>query len=233
MSIVDLVVSSPKVIVLLLDAIASYIASAALCPAGPPLMRRSIGTTILVSAFQYTIPLVYLLEIPAVLSAIHPDATSPLLGLWNTKCDIETQIDPVLILTSIALLLGTLGRIACYRELGCQFTTHITIIPEHKLITSGPYSIIRHPSYTSLFICFAAVATYCVHQGSWLRSCVIDSSIGGFILGGGWVFFVPVFSIPAGIRRTIREDALLKDHFGKQWEDWATTTRYRLVPYLF
>jgi protein-S-isoprenylcysteine O-methyltransferase Ste14 len=31
----------------------------------------------------------------------------------------------------------------------------------------------------------------------------------------------------------MREDVLLREKFGQQWEDWATKTRYRVVPLIF
>ena len=34
-------------------------------------------------------------------------------------------------------------------------------------------------------------------------------------------------------RRTSLEDAMMKKEFGKQWEDWASKVRYKLVPYVF
>ena len=40
----------------------------------------------------------------------------------------------------------TIIRFQCYRELGKQFTTQVTL-EIHKLITTGPYSYVHHPAY--------------------------------------------------------------------------------------
>ena len=50
-------------------------------------------------------------------------------------------------LTGLALVAaGTLLRLTCYRCLGPLFTFDLTLFPKHTLITSGPYSIVRHPA---------------------------------------------------------------------------------------
>lgn len=48
----------------------------------------------------------------------------------------------------VAVWIGGAIRIACYRELGRLFTYELTIREKHRLVTSGPYSIVRHPSYS-------------------------------------------------------------------------------------
>jgi protein-S-isoprenylcysteine O-methyltransferase Ste14 len=49
----------------------------------------------------------------------------------------------------IALLAGSLLRRACFRELGRFFTGVVTIQPEHRLVDTGPYRWVRHPSYSA------------------------------------------------------------------------------------
>ena len=44
-------------------------------------------------------------------------------------------------------ILGGLIRYTCYRALGRMFTFEMSIRRNHKLIMSGPYAIVRHPSY--------------------------------------------------------------------------------------
>lgn len=38
------------------------------------------------------------------------------------------------------------------------------------------------------------------------------------------------FSVWTIHKRPIVEDEILKDAFGKEWEEWASVTRYKLFP---
>jgi protein-S-isoprenylcysteine O-methyltransferase Ste14 len=55
----------------------------------------------------------------------------------------------------IGALMATVGgyiRYCCFRALGRLFTFEMSIRDEHELITDGPYSIVRHPSYTGALL---------------------------------------------------------------------------------
>ncbi|KAF9644887.1 hypothetical protein BDM02DRAFT_829359, partial [Thelephora ganbajun] len=41
-------------------------------------------------------------------------------------------------------------RLFSFRTLGRHFTYQLAILPSHKLVTTGPYAYIRHPSYVAL-----------------------------------------------------------------------------------
>jgi protein-S-isoprenylcysteine O-methyltransferase Ste14 len=53
--------------------------------------------------------------------------------------------------------------------LGKRFTVEVTILPDHELVTNGPYRFVRHPSYTGMMVAFAALA---LTFQNWL-SCLI------------------------------------------------------------
>ncbi|GBE89902.1 hypothetical protein SCP_1702280 [Sparassis crispa] len=62
------------------------------------------------------------------------------------------------------MILATLLRVWCFVTLGPLFTYEVTIKHGHRLITSGPYSYVRHPSYSAVFLMLlGAVATFCSH----------------------------------------------------------------------
>ncbi|KAL9932586.1 hypothetical protein V8E36_008703 [Tilletia maclaganii] len=48
--------------------------------------------------------------------------------------------------------IGGALRIWCYRELRHFFTFTLAVLDGHKVISSGPYAYVRHPSYTGLFL---------------------------------------------------------------------------------
>ena len=57
--------------------------------------------------------------------------------------------------------LGGLIRYKCYRALGTMFTFEMSIRKDHMLVTSGPYSIVRHPGYTGIFL--VIIGIFLVH----------------------------------------------------------------------
>jgi protein-S-isoprenylcysteine O-methyltransferase len=98
----------------------------------------------------------------------------------------------------IALLAAGLGiRWYAILYLGRQFTVDIAIRRDHRLIRTGPYSMVRHPSYTGMMLAFAGVA---VHFWNWL---------------GIAALLIPV---SAALRHRIRqEEKALEREFGEEF----------------
>ena len=131
--------------------------------------------------------------------------------------------------TTFAMILVVLGsaiRYWCFRKMGRHFTFHVTLLKDHKLITTGPYNIVRHPSYTGAIFLGVGQVIWYTARGSWVRESMIKLSwflIGPIILSTFMAFaYIP--------RRIVVEDATLKREFGKAWDDWAKTVPYRLFP---
>jgi len=78
----------------------------------------------------------------------------------------------------------------------------------HKVITTGPYRIIRHPMYFSVIILYIS---HCIALGS-LFSLITCAFI--------------VITI---ILRTIREDKMLHEKL-EGYKEYAHKTRYKLIP---
>jgi protein-S-isoprenylcysteine O-methyltransferase Ste14 len=77
------------------------------------------------------------------------------------------------------------------------------------LITSGPYSKIRHPGYLGLVLIYF-----------------------GFALGFGVVWMlIPavVFTVLTGVT-AIKEERYLKERFGKEYEEYAKRVPWRFIP---
>ena len=49
---------------------------------------------------------------------------------------------------------GIAFRLYAIHVLGASFTTAVAVAPEQTVIETGPYRLIRHPSYTGLLIMF-------------------------------------------------------------------------------
>ncbi len=89
------------------------------------------------------------------------------------------------------------------KVLGDNYSQDIAIKKDHKLITSGPFKIIRHPQYLSQFLLDlgAAAATL------------------SFILAP-----LALIQIPFLFMRASLEDKLLEKHFGENFRSYKKKT---------
>jgi protein-S-isoprenylcysteine O-methyltransferase Ste14 len=76
----------------------------------------------------------------------------------------KIQFSSLFLLGTFLTGLGGYIRYSCYRELGRLFTFEMSIRKDHKLVTSGPYSIVRHPGYTGAVL--TVVGIICWHACS-------------------------------------------------------------------
>ena len=65
-------------------------------------------------------------------------------------------------LGAFIITLGGYIRYSCFRALGRLFTFEMSIRDEHELITDGPYSVVRHPSYTGALL--TLIGIICWHS---------------------------------------------------------------------
>ncbi|KAF9787484.1 hypothetical protein BJ322DRAFT_725793 [Thelephora terrestris] len=112
--------------------------------------------------------------------------------------------------------LASVLRLASFRTLGHHFTYQLAILPSHKLVTTGPYAYVRHPSYVALPLIVSGCASSFTSQGTVLREWI-------GMLYVGWRF----------VKRAEVEDRVLKEEFGKEWEEWARVVKYRFIPGLY
>lgn len=146
---------------------------------------------------------------------------------------------------------------ACYRELGRLFTYELTIREKHTLVTSGPYSIVRHPSYSALPLHHAqthlliiynrrhivmvilagcailaiGMSIYHLSPGTyWTDSSLMQQTYFGKLVALLWTVIL-VYSALVFMRAE-KEDKMLKEEFGKEWEAWAERTKWRFIPWV-
>ncbi|EMD32288.1 hypothetical protein CERSUDRAFT_24541, partial [Gelatoporia subvermispora B] len=148
---------------------------------------------------------------------------------WTSTQDVKNNMSPIFLLGWALSVSGGLVRLSCYRTLGRFFTFEVAVRPKHRLITTGPYAWVRHPSYTA-GITETAGNTICLfHSGSWVReSGVLGTRWGSAIACVLWIW--DAYLVVSVCRRMPQEDQILRKHFGKQWDDWATKVPYRLMP---
>ncbi|KAF9258148.1 hypothetical protein L218DRAFT_836741, partial [Marasmius fiardii PR-910] len=129
-------------------------------------------------------------------------------------------------------IVGGVLRIACYRYLGNAFTYNITK-SSPKLVTSGPYSFVRHPGYLASWLTNIGLTLYHLSPGSWLRESGVLNNDACKVALGMWIFFRLLVTNIGMTLRTEEEDRLMESKFGKEWEVWRESVRYRIFPGLY
>ncbi|KAE9390940.1 hypothetical protein BT96DRAFT_925575 [Gymnopus androsaceus JB14] len=129
-------------------------------------------------------------------------------------------------------LSGAYVRWSSYRALGPLFTFEVSIRDQHKLITTGPYSIVRHPGYTGVVCVFTGILLCIFGPGSWIYEC------GWWDLVSVKIFAMFIAAINASfvsllLSRMGTEDKMMEKEFGLQWDAWAKNVPYKLVPGIF
>jgi len=133
---------------------------------------------------------------------------------------------------TILAFTGAIIRIICFRELGRFFTFLVSIRKDHKLITTGLYRYVRHPSYTGSLIHVIGAPMCHLSAGSWLMECGAFKSPVVVLLGLFWLSFAVTRCIYL-VMRMKEEDEALRKEFGQQWDVWAAKVPYRVIPGFF
>jgi protein-S-isoprenylcysteine O-methyltransferase Ste14 len=93
-------------------------------------------------------------------------------------------------------------------HLGRLFSVQVELQEGHRLVTDGPYRLVRHPRYSGILLFLPGIALV---FRSWL----------------GLALAAPVLLVL--LWRIADEEALLREAFGAEWDGYARRTR-RLVP---
>lgn len=144
----------------------------------------------------------------------------------------------------ILVVFAGLIRALCFRALGRQFTFELSLLKNHRLITTGPYQYVRQPSYTGT-LCFSTGYTlFMLSPGTLLKECYIGpvsvwgrvsvinfGNTMGIVYAAFQIFHLAELSIWL-VRRSFVEDMLMKREFEKEWDEWASRVRWRVIPYI-
>lgn len=142
---------------------------------------------------------------------------------------IGVRITLTFLLGTLLCATGGIMRIFCYRALGRHFTFELSLRKDHKLVTDGPYSIVRHPSYTALIMVTIGTLLCLTSTGSWLSESGIMGTLIGRLLIVAWaaeVAWIPIVMII----RVGTEDEILRSEFKDEWLAWSKRTPYKLIP---
>jgi len=164
------------------------------------------------------------LFISPVLATVFPSsslASAPHISLSST-----------FLLGTILIYLGTTVRRLCYRYLGRFFTFELALRRDHELITTGPYSIIRHPAYSGQLLVNIGIVFTELGSGSMWTECNMWSVPFWKFIGTCWCALW-LFGTVSMFKRTWKEDEVLRKEFGKRWDMWAQHTQFKLIPFVF
>ncbi len=118
----------------------------------------------------------------------------------------------VFVVGLVFVTVGSLLRRHCWRMLGAAFTGDVQARAGQRIITSGAYTLLRHPSYTAGILMNAGVG---LALGSWASTVLLlVSAVAAY-----------------GYRIAVEERALL-NAVGQPYREFMRT-RKRLIPYIY
>ena len=116
-----------------------------------------------------------------------------------------------LIFTLAILLVGMALRGWAIVTLGTLFSVNVTVHQDHSLVSTGPYALIRHPSYAGLLLEFLAFSLTFQHLLSLM------------------IIMLPTILVV--LRRIYIEERVLEQVLGAEYRDYQHRTSC-LIPYL-
>ncbi|EIW81527.1 hypothetical protein CONPUDRAFT_56307 [Coniophora puteana RWD-64-598 SS2] len=126
---------------------------------------------------------------------------------------------------AVLTVLGSIARVHCFRVLGKHFTFNIGILKDHALVTSGPYSYVRHPSYACMILQIASLVLMHAAPDSGADACKAVRVAVALLWG-----FSASCLLKLAVERPPVEDEFLHKEFGKEWEEYSRRVKYRLIP---
>lgn len=120
--------------------------------------------------------------------------------------------EPLMIFSLILYTIGLLLRYVSILYLGKYFTRDVSIESKHELISSGPYTLLRHPLYVGLFLLTTSVPLFFGHMYVYVLTIILMSTVLN--------------------QRMKLEEALLTEHFKESYTTWKSK-RYRFIPFIY
>ena len=159
-------------------------------------------------------------------------AQDVLTFLLPNKDSSRIFLSPMCFLGTVLMVMGAAIRLQCFREMGKHFTFSVTLLKDHKLITTGPYSYVRHPSYTGFFLNATALVIWYTAEGSWVREREVHKMPLGWLILAPLITMISLFILFV-FQRISSEDEILRKSFGKDWDEWARKVPNRIIPGIY
>lgn len=118
---------------------------------------------------------------------------------------------PLFVAGLVFISLGSLLRRYCFRTLGQYFTGDVRARADQPVIRTGPYRLVRHPSYTAGIMMFMGIG---LALGSWVSLALV--TVGG---------------IATYCYRVAIEERVLLDTIGEAYRAYTKESK-RFIPYI-
>jgi protein-S-isoprenylcysteine O-methyltransferase len=133
--------------------------------------------------------------------------------LWRVLPQASLPMTPTLQVIALAIFSGgVLLRWYSIVHLGKYFTVDVAVAIDQKVIDTGPYRYVRHPSYTGALLAFLGLALYTGNAAS---------------LAALMIAVLVVF-----MRRIRIEEQVLQAGLGQPYTDYMRRTK-RLIPFVY
>ena len=129
--------------------------------------------------------------------------------VWMIRRSMFSPIAPLgkplevgLAIFTTAVAIGSVWLImAAVRVLGKEWSFAARVVEGHRLVTEGPYRLVRHPIYTGMFGMLVSTALAISH----------------------WKVLLPAFLLflVGTVIRVRMEERLLREEFGTEWEGYT------------
>lgn len=132
---------------------------------------------------------------------------------WVAAGRFPASVDiPVYLFGMAIIVAASLLRRHCFKQLGDSFTGNVRASADQKVVTTGAYSILRHPSYTAGILMNVGIG---VALGSWASTLLLG--VAGFAT---YAYRIRV------------EERTLADVIGEPYREFMRT-RKRLIPFVY
>jgi protein-S-isoprenylcysteine O-methyltransferase Ste14 len=124
---------------------------------------------------------------------------------------LDQPFSPARAVAGLLLFAAALGLFyATHKALGRNWSVTLAVRQEHALVTGGVYRFVRHPMYTAFWM-------WAIAQSLTLQNWLAGPA---GIIGFGTLYLL----------RVAREEALMRETFGGQWDSYAARTP-RILPF--
>jgi protein-S-isoprenylcysteine O-methyltransferase Ste14 len=138
-----------------------------------------------------------------------------ILAIVAIRAVSGATIRPQVLAESLAVVIFSAGavlRLWSFHTLGRYFTFVVQTSSDQPVISSGPYRVLRHPSYTGILLVIAGLG---FSMGNWLS--VLSLTVSGLI---GLLYRISV------------EEKALENQLGERYREFAAT-RKRVIPFVW
>jgi protein-S-isoprenylcysteine O-methyltransferase Ste14 len=150
----------------------------------------------------------------------NPAVLNPMLFKWSRYTSPLVAV----------IIVAGLVRISAFQHLKEDFTFELAA-PE-KLVTTGIYAHVQHPSYLpDGILSVANTALFCNLDG-WMGTFLPTELVEKLVPLRPFVLTFAAVGWALAISQRVREEEeMLRQKFGKEWEDWHKKTA-RFIPYV-